>query len=210
MAQRYWRNFLTLPKTCCMATKACLFCYCPFSLFGIGIGSLLCEKLSNHKVELGLVMFGAVGLTLFGIDLYASGTSIHAASGASHINSNLRHFLKSFLRLAFARRIALIGIFRRLLHCATLCLLTNQCSRWFSIARDSRKQHHERVFYGGFRWIFTLDYEYRIHYPAAFFNHCVTQRSGCYLSLPTPTRIPQKLFGMGNYLVFTAIITFLN
>lgn len=40
-----------------------------FSL-GIGLGSLLCEKLSGHKVEIGLVPFGALGLTLFGIDLY--------------------------------------------------------------------------------------------------------------------------------------------
>jgi 1-acyl-sn-glycerol-3-phosphate acyltransferase len=40
-----------------------------FSL-GIGIGSLLCEKLSGHKVEIGLVPFGSIGLSLFGIDLY--------------------------------------------------------------------------------------------------------------------------------------------
>ncbi|MGQ0502952.1 MAG: MFS transporter [Panacagrimonas sp.] len=40
-----------------------------FSL-GIGLGSLLCERLSGHKVEMGLVPFGSIGLTLFGIDLY--------------------------------------------------------------------------------------------------------------------------------------------
>ena len=39
-----------------------------FSL-GIGAGSLLCERLSGHKVELGLVPFGSIGLTLFGVDL---------------------------------------------------------------------------------------------------------------------------------------------
>jgi 1-acyl-sn-glycerol-3-phosphate acyltransferase len=37
---------------------------------GIGIGSLLCEKLSGGKVELGLVPFGSIGLTIFGIDLF--------------------------------------------------------------------------------------------------------------------------------------------
>jgi MFS family permease len=47
-----------------------------FSL-GIGIGSLMCEKLSKGRVELGLVIFGAIGLTLFGLDLYYSSTSIH-------------------------------------------------------------------------------------------------------------------------------------
>src|SRR5690606_18208295 len=37
---------------------------------GIGIGSLLCEKLSRRTVEIGLVPLGAFGLTLFGVDLY--------------------------------------------------------------------------------------------------------------------------------------------
>ena len=37
---------------------------------GIGAGSLLCDKLSGHKVEIGLVPFGSIGMTLFGIDLY--------------------------------------------------------------------------------------------------------------------------------------------
>ena len=40
-----------------------------FSL-GIGLGSLLCERLSGHKVELGLVPFGSIGITVFGIDLF--------------------------------------------------------------------------------------------------------------------------------------------
>ena len=37
---------------------------------GVGAGSLLCERLSDHKVEIGLVPFGAIGLSVFGIDLY--------------------------------------------------------------------------------------------------------------------------------------------
>ena len=36
---------------------------------GIGLGSMLCEKLSGKHVEIGLVPFGAMGLTLFGFDL---------------------------------------------------------------------------------------------------------------------------------------------
>jgi len=39
---------------------------------GVGIGSLLCERLSGHKVEIGLVPFGSIGLTIFAIDLYFS------------------------------------------------------------------------------------------------------------------------------------------
>jgi len=37
---------------------------------GIGLGSLLCEKLSGRRVEIGLVPVGAIGLALFGFDLY--------------------------------------------------------------------------------------------------------------------------------------------
>ena len=37
---------------------------------GIGIGSLLCERLSGHKVEIGLVPFGSIGLTVFAVDLF--------------------------------------------------------------------------------------------------------------------------------------------
>ena len=37
---------------------------------GVGTGSLLCERLSGHKVEIGLVPFGSIGLTLFALDLY--------------------------------------------------------------------------------------------------------------------------------------------
>lgn len=37
---------------------------------GIGVGSLLCERLSGHKVEIGLVPFGSIGLSVFGLELY--------------------------------------------------------------------------------------------------------------------------------------------
>lgn len=37
---------------------------------GIGAGSLLCEVLSRRHVEIGLVPLGAIGMSLFAIDLY--------------------------------------------------------------------------------------------------------------------------------------------
>jgi len=48
------------------------------ALFSVGIafGSLLCEKLSNKKIELGLVPFGAIGLTVFILDLSFSHTRL--------------------------------------------------------------------------------------------------------------------------------------
>ena len=39
---------------------------------GIGVGSMLCERLCASKVEIGLVPFGSIGMTLFGVDLYFS------------------------------------------------------------------------------------------------------------------------------------------
>ena len=36
---------------------------------GIGLGSLLCERLSERLVEIGLVPLGSIGITLFGLDL---------------------------------------------------------------------------------------------------------------------------------------------
>ena len=42
---------------------------------GIGAGSLLCERLSGRRIHLGLVPLGALGLTVFGIDLYFSATA---------------------------------------------------------------------------------------------------------------------------------------
>ncbi|OOG49656.1 MFS transporter [Rhodanobacter sp. C01] len=42
-----------------------------FSL-GTGVGSLLCERMSGKRVEIGLVPLGAFGLTAFGIDLFCA------------------------------------------------------------------------------------------------------------------------------------------
>ncbi|MBX3670389.1 MAG: MFS transporter [Rhodocyclaceae bacterium] len=38
--------------------------------FGIGLGSVLCERLSGRKVEIGLVPFGSIGMSLFAVDLF--------------------------------------------------------------------------------------------------------------------------------------------
>ena len=37
---------------------------------GIALGSLLCERFSGHKIELGLVPLGSIGLSIFGMDLF--------------------------------------------------------------------------------------------------------------------------------------------
>ncbi|WP_069268652.1 MFS transporter [Paraburkholderia nodosa] len=62
-----------------------------FSL-GIGSGSLLCERLSRRRIEVGLVPLGSIGMSVFGIDLFFAS---HALPAASHLLS-----VGEFLRIA--------------------------------------------------------------------------------------------------------------
>jgi len=45
---------------------------------GIGVGSLLCEVLSRRHVEIGLVPLGAIGMSVFAIDLYFASRGLHS------------------------------------------------------------------------------------------------------------------------------------
>ena len=92
-----------------------------FSL-GIGVGSLLCERLSGHKVEIGLVPLGAIGLTVFGVDLFL-------ASGA-YTNTSLVDFA-GFLQQAGGLRILfdclMIGGFGGLYIVPLFALIQTRC-----------------------------------------------------------------------------------
>jgi len=79
-----------------------------FFSFGIGAGSMLCERLSGHKVEIGLVPFGAIGLTLFGIDLYFA-TPAAAQSGAAILH--FTDFLAASTHWRLLADIVLLGLF---------------------------------------------------------------------------------------------------
>ena len=46
---------------------------------GIGIGSLMCEMLSKRHVEIGLVPLGAIGMSVFAIDLYFAASGLPAS-----------------------------------------------------------------------------------------------------------------------------------
>ncbi|MBT8141845.1 MAG: MFS transporter [Gammaproteobacteria bacterium] len=49
-----------------------------FFSIGIGVGSLMCKKLSGDVIEIGLVPIASIGLTVFGVDLF------FAAIGFTH------------------------------------------------------------------------------------------------------------------------------
>ncbi|MBP6268254.1 MAG: MFS transporter [Rhizobacter sp.] len=46
---------------------------------GVALGSMLCEKLSGGRVELGLVPFGSIGLSIFAFDLYLASAGFSPA-----------------------------------------------------------------------------------------------------------------------------------
>ncbi len=73
---------------------------------GVGVGSLLCERLSGHKVELGLVPFGSIGLTVFGIDLWLSASTPLGLAGAS-----VGEFVRAEGGFRVLADLALIGLF---------------------------------------------------------------------------------------------------
>jgi 1-acyl-sn-glycerol-3-phosphate acyltransferase len=85
-----------------------------FSL-GIGAGSLLCETLSRRTVEIGLVPLGAIGMTVFGVDLWLAQpqTSAHALEVAAGSAAALdwRGFLAADGSWRIAMNLALIGLF---------------------------------------------------------------------------------------------------
>jgi hypothetical protein len=73
---------------------------------GIGVGSLLCERLSGRRVEIGLVPFGSVGLTVFGIDLYFASTGL-----AAHASYGVAEFLREPAHWRVLADLALVGVF---------------------------------------------------------------------------------------------------
>lgn len=73
---------------------------------GVGVGSMVCERLSGDRVELGIVPIGSIGLTLFGISLYFSSPAQLPAELLS-----LPQFLASAFGWWVLIDLTLIGVF---------------------------------------------------------------------------------------------------
>jgi 1-acyl-sn-glycerol-3-phosphate acyltransferase len=73
---------------------------------GIGVGSLLCEVLSRRHVEIGLVPLGAIGMSVFSIDLYFASSGLAPAS-----SSSLAQFLGAAAHWRVLADLALLSLF---------------------------------------------------------------------------------------------------
>jgi 1-acyl-sn-glycerol-3-phosphate acyltransferase len=77
---------------------------------GTALGSLCCEKLSGHKVEIGLVPLGSIGLTLCLLDLYLEFPVAHPGAQAGGTLMSWLPFLRGG-GWDVVRDCALIGVF---------------------------------------------------------------------------------------------------
>lgn len=73
---------------------------------GVGAGSLLCERMSGRRIELGLVPFGSIGMSLFAVDLYFAQPAMHLEPVAS-----ITDFLARDGSFRILADMALIGAF---------------------------------------------------------------------------------------------------
>jgi 1-acyl-sn-glycerol-3-phosphate acyltransferase len=73
---------------------------------GIGIGSLLCEVLSRRHVEIGLVPLGAIGMSVFAIDLYFASRGLPPAD-----NLTLAQFIGASAHWRVMADLALLSLF---------------------------------------------------------------------------------------------------
>jgi 1-acyl-sn-glycerol-3-phosphate acyltransferase len=89
---------------------------------GVGAGSLLCEKLSGHKVEIGLVPFGAIGLSVFGAELYFASV---AYTSTAQLTLATMATTPGMARILID--IALLGVFGGLFIVPLFALIQTRC-----------------------------------------------------------------------------------
>lgn len=68
----YCRNFL-------YGSESVITLFLALFSIGIGAGSILCEKLSFKRTELGLVPLGSIGISVFALDLFFAGQPLSQA-----------------------------------------------------------------------------------------------------------------------------------
>jgi MFS family permease len=154
---------------------------------GIGIGSLLCEKLSKGKLQLGLVVFGAIGISIFAADLYYSARYIYDTTNNKYFYDAMSFIAKKYnavghLELHYWRTlldIGLIGIFGGLYIVPLYVLIQTRSQREYQsrvIAANNIINALFMVASAGFSiWIFNLGYSIpQLFLATALLNIVVT------------------------------------
>lgn len=70
-------QFPALVKTVLMGDETTVTLLLSFFTLGIGIGSIACEKLSAHTIRPSLIVVGAMGMAIFGIDFALGAQAFH-------------------------------------------------------------------------------------------------------------------------------------
>jgi 1-acyl-sn-glycerol-3-phosphate acyltransferase len=89
---------------------------------GIGVGSLLCEKMSRGQVEIGLVPFGAIGMTVFTVDLYFASRGLPL-----HGNQGIAQFLGEPVHWRVLADLALLSMFAGFYSVPLYALIQTRC-----------------------------------------------------------------------------------
>ena len=161
---------------------------------GIGIGSLLCEVLSRRHVEIGLVPLGAIGMSVFSIDLYFASRGLPAVGARmalAHFVAQPAHWrvmadlalLSLFAGLYSVPMYALIQLRSQPTHRARIIAANNILNALFMIASS--------VLAGALL-------ERGLHDPAGVPGHRAGQRGGGVLHLHAGARVPAALRGLGR------------
>ena len=90
---------------------------------GIGTGSLLCEKLSRRHVEIGLVPLGAIGMTVFAVDLYFASRGL-----PPHAGHTVGSFLAQPAHWRVMADLALLALFAGLYSVPMYALIQLRCA----------------------------------------------------------------------------------
>jgi len=92
---------------------------------GIGLGSVLCEKLSGRTVEIGLVPFGSIGMTVFAVDLYFAS---HAEALVAHdVLTGISGFLQNHRHWRVLADLFLLAMFGGFYSVPLYALIQSRC-----------------------------------------------------------------------------------
>ncbi|MEM7645316.1 MAG: MFS transporter [Pseudomonadota bacterium] len=91
-----------------MGTEGVVTLFLAMFTVGVGIGSMLCEKMSRGEAEIGVVPIGAVGMTLFFLDIYWVGMPWEEAVAGS---VSVPQFFSSFNGIRLTVDFILMAVF---------------------------------------------------------------------------------------------------